>query len=283
LLGGAARGVLKHADAQQVGSALAYARKTEAPKILRARSDRDAALVSRYRQGEHTAIWSEVRTYDAISGAFREDVLAVARETMRRVLHNVDLLAERLEAEGWTALSGSPRTPPSREDLDAMEKIEAITKTPLPPSLRAFWEIVGGVDFVWDYQSDDEVPGLDLEVELPQLDPLSVDPARSTTSLFEEWADERGDVDPEIADPYRLDLAPDYLHKADISGGAPYGIELPFLGADPLFANEEHGLPFVDYLRLCFRWGGFPRLERHANEKGVQQFVRRMTEGFQPV
>jgi hypothetical protein len=31
---------------------------------------------------------------------------------------------------------------------------------------------------------------------------------------------------------------------------------------DPVLEYEEHALPFVDYLRLCFRWGGFPRLER---------------------
>jgi hypothetical protein len=26
---------------------------------------------------------------------------------------------------------------------------------------------------------------------------------------------------------------------------------------DAEFENEAHALPFVDYLRLCFRWGGF--------------------------
>jgi hypothetical protein len=86
----------------------------------------------------------------------------------------------------------------------------------------------------------------------------------------------------ELDDPCNLDLAPDCLHKANISGRAPYGIELPYLGADPVFVHEEHGLAFVDYLRLAFRWGGFPRLERHAHDADVRKFVVDMTRETEP-
>ena len=163
-----------------------------------------------------------------------------------------------------------------------MQKIEQITDAPLPLSLRAFWEIVGGIDLMWDYERDDDAPDLGLGLDLPGLDPLVIDPARCSTRLFEEWADVRAGVCPEIADPYALELAPDFLHKNNTSGGAPYGVALLFAGADPVFTNEAHGLPFVEYLRLCFRWGGFPRLEHHADIVNAQRFVRRMTEGFQP-
>jgi hypothetical protein len=64
------------------------------------------------------------------------------------------------------------------------------------------------------------------------------------------------------------------LHKANISGGGPYCIEVPFLGADPLFSDERHGLPFLDYLRLAFHWAGFPGLDRHSARRDVQAFVR---------
>ena len=96
------------------------------------------------------------------------------------------------------------------------------------------------------------------------MDPLCVDSPGEVTRLFEEWEDQRLGVNPEFADPFNLDLAPDYLHKANISGGGPYGIELPFLGADPIFVNEVHELPFVDYLRLCFRWAGGVRRRRRC-------------------
>ena len=53
-------------------------------------------------------------------------------------------------------------------------------------------------------------------------------------------------------------IAPDDLHKANISGGAPYEIAIPDLRADGELVNERHRLFFVDYLRLCFEFGGFP-------------------------
>jgi hypothetical protein len=116
---------------------------------------------------------------------------------------------------------------------------------------------------------------------MDEMDPLWVDAPEAVTRLFEEWAERRSGVDPELAGPFNLDLAPDYLHKANISGGAPYGIELPFLGADPVFANEAHELPFVDYLRLCFRWAGFPLLEDYADRRDVREFLQVMGEGLE--
>jgi hypothetical protein len=59
-----------------------------------------------------------------------------------------------------------------------------------------------------------------------------------------------------IWDYNREETTSDYLHEADISGGPPYGIELPFAGANPIFSNEEHAPPFIDYLRLAFHWAG---------------------------
>jgi hypothetical protein len=114
------------------------------------------------------------------------------------------------------------------------------------------------------------------------MDPLCVDAPEVVTHVFEEWQEQRSRLDPELADPCNLDLAPDYLHKANISGGGPYGIELPFLGADPVFANEAHELPFVDYLRLCFRWAGFPRLERYADRPDVREFLEVMSKSLEP-
>jgi hypothetical protein len=114
------------------------------------------------------------------------------------------------------------------------------------------------------------------------MDPLSIEPATTAPQFFEEWQDGRSSIDADLNDPCMLYLAPDWRHKADISGGEGYGIELPFLGADPVLAGEEHGLPFVDYLRLALRWGGFPRLERHAEDDAVRQFVAAMTRDLEP-
>jgi hypothetical protein len=96
----------------------------------------------------------------------------------------------------------------------------------------------------------------------PRGGPLCINGADEAWGCIEEWQQEVEASHREVVGPPRLDLAPDYLHKANISGGEPYGFTLGIDEVDPIFEDEEHALPFVDYLRLCFRLGGFPRLER---------------------
>lgn len=114
------------------------------------------------------------------------------------------------------------------------------------------------------------------------MDPLSVDPAGDVDWLFKEWEEQKDQAEPDLIDPFSLELAPDVYHKANYSGGSGYAIELPFSGADPIFANEPHELPFVDYLRLCFDWAGFPGLDKHGDRDDVQDFVKRFGEGIEP-
>ena len=54
-----------------------------------------------------------------------------------------------------------------------------------------------------------------------------------------------------------LPVAPDRLHKDNVSGGPPYGFILPDGCADGLFIGETT-MPFVSYLNWVFRNGGFP-------------------------
>jgi hypothetical protein len=278
-VGSTARKALRYGDQDLVERALARAEPRPA-RTPRAAAHGD--LVARYVRGEHEAVWQALRAHASITGDLRAEALSVAQETMKRVARAADLVADRLAERGWRALSGALRTRPHRKDAKVSARIEEITGSPVPPSIQAFWEIVGGIDFVWDYQKNASPPDLGVGVELDQMDPLAVDPPQTVTYLFEEWEEARSGVAPELLDPFSLDLAPDFLHKANISGGAPYRIELPFTGADPVFANEEHALPFVDYLRLAFRWGGFPRLERHAERADVKAFVAEMIRDVEP-
>lgn len=280
-LGRTARWVLKYADRAIVDSAIKEALVREVPRIVRAATQSTGELLDRYMWGEHGAVWNELRSHEALEGALLKEASAVATETMRRVARNTELLAERLAASGWVPLYGELRTSPRAEDLDVFRQIEEATGSPLPLSLRAFWENVGGINFVWDYNIG-EAPNLGVQVPLDEMDPLCVAPPAEVTDLLDEWEYERSGIDPEIADPFELDLAPDYLHKVNTSGGGPYGIELPFLGADPVFANEPHELPFVEYLRLCLRWAGFPGLERHSDRQDIREFVNAMTQGLVP-
>jgi hypothetical protein len=281
-LGRSARNVLCLVEPDTVKAKLSEARLLEGPRVARPHSAGRGDLLARYRAGEHATVWSELRAHEAIAGDCRAEALAVATETMVRVGRCTDLLAERLTRRGWTALWGRFHTPPSAGDAAIIRSIEQFTGALLPASLLAFWETVGGVDFVWNYENDTPAPDLGPDLAMVEMDPLYVGPPSHTKYLLAEWAERRSKVDPDLDDPCELELAPDHYHKANISGGSPYGIELPYLGADPIFIHEEHTLPFVDYLRLAFRWGGFPRLERHEHNIDVRKFVADMTKNMEP-
>jgi hypothetical protein len=85
------------------------------------------------------------------------------------------------------------------------------------------------------------------------MDPLVVDPPEG--ALSDSYGYEQGE---EIF----VGLAPDDFHKDNVSGGDPYGLELPNPSADFFLMYTPYDLFFVPYLRhAILRWGGFPGLE----------------------
>ena len=280
--GGTARDVLRHADPELRDAALNRVRREEQGRTTKARAKRIGNLVDRYRSGEFEPVWREIRAQGRVEGDFREEVQEVAKETMNRVARNANLICDRLEAEGWASLFGELRTLPRASDTEVFQRIEAITGGPVPPSLHAFWTVVGGIDWVWDYNSKSSMPHLGVDLPMDEMDPLCVNPAGVVTYLFEEWIEQKDECDPDLVDPYSLDLAPDVYHKANMSGGPTYAVELPFFGGDPTFANEKHELPFIDYLRLCFKWAGFPGLGEYGDRDDVRAFVENFGKDLEP-
>ncbi len=97
---------------------------------------------------------------------------------------------------------------------------------PLPLSLVTFWQEVGAVDLVGMHPAWPD--GLDPLVVYP--------PEGAPSSLFEE--EDEGETE----GPGRFGcLAPDDLHKDNVSGGDPYGVRLPDPLADFMFLYERHG------------------------------------------
>jgi hypothetical protein len=74
----------------------------------------------------------------------------------------------------------------------------------------------------------------------------------SEWELWDEW-----NADDPDAGPFQVNLAPDRLHKDNVSGGGPYGIVVPDSNADGLFTGKTT-MPFVQYLNWVFLHGGFP-------------------------
>lgn len=229
--------------------------------------------VARYRSGQYEVVWNEVvrlgprATDPAVAAAVND----LAHETMRRALRNVEALKSLLPSVGWRfqfPMSGPPSDycVHARPAPDVQEKIAALEALcgPLPASLKAWWQVVGTVCFMR------EPPD---EYEEPLPDPLVVAPIESVIAEFHEWASdaERRRLEPR----FRAPIAPDELHKDDISGGAPYEIELPSPAADVVLLNEWHNSTFVAYLREAFRWAAVPGWSRAPQTAARVDVIRR--------
>jgi hypothetical protein len=229
------------------------------------------SYLERYVRGEYDRVWAELL---ALGERVHEepiytDARAVAHETMRRVQHNIELLMSRLRELGYEfgyrwAVDNGALTPEQAQD---MEQHEPLLSPPspevgqfigdverragmLPLSLRAFYEVVGGVNFVGSHPIWGAYG----------LDALYVESAEQVLELdnWMHWSDDKdtqGFCD--------LPIAPDKHHKYFVSGSS-YTLRVPALAADALLDGEWHHTTFVTYLRTCFHWGGFPGWERQA-------------------
>ena len=250
------------------------ARPAPAPKSKK-RATSERSLYDRYKAGAHREVWQELVSLgaDVRQAPYAADALAVAHETMRRVHANVRTLVDRLAAmhytfdvPDWRRDMGHGHTPPPADierRIANFEREHAV----LPLSLRAFFEIVGEVHLLGSH---------------PTLAPASgsIAPDPLVVYALDECAAMRskeGEEDEEDEESLALTLAPDDLHKANISGGDPYEMAIPDLRADGELLNERHQLFFVEYLRLCFRFGGFPGYDGAAE---VPQEISALTDGL---
>jgi hypothetical protein len=102
--------------------------------------------------------------------------------------------------------------------------------------------------------------------------------------IFEEyheiWLDQmEGEAD--SGAPFPVEIAPDIHHKSNFSGGGGYAFTVPSLLADVPLEDEWHDTTFVNYLRICFRWGGFPGLE--DAEDPPRDLIAQLTDGLLPI
>jgi hypothetical protein len=150
-----------------------------------------------------------------------------------------------------------PPGPNARKDIANFEKEYGT----LPLSLRVFYEVVGEVNLNGTH------PALDPEGNSVAPDPLLVYGLDDGIVEFDE-DDEEGETASAVT------IAPDDLHKANTSGGDAYAMAIPDPRADGELLNERHDLFFLDYLRLCFEYGGFPGYEGRSTAPAELQTLR---------
>ncbi len=229
-------------------------------------SEHQGSYLERYRAGDCERVWTElVGMGEAVRrAAVLADAVAVARETMARCRSNIERLRERLLKLGYQFKEPAQAFVPPRKDV--LQQIAGLESRvgPLPLSLCAWYEIVGSVDFRGSHPA--------WRVEYP--DPLFVAPADYILEYDDEnWWRGR----------YRVYIAPDPLHKEDVSGGPPCTIFLPNATVDAPVEQERHNTTFVDYLRTCFRWGGFLGWDESPPKIRPSDALSELSGGLQPI
>ena len=228
-------------------------------------------LYERYIAGDRRRVWEELVAAGSQvrQDGLAADALAVTVETMTRVRRNVEIVAERLKTLRYRFLGKS--FVPARGG--AAKKVAQLERAvgPMPLSLRAFYELVGDVDFMGGHKRlNPRGPDADATP-----DPLVVEPLDYVLSEFE-----RNKADVQYEAQFLISMSPDDLTKQGDSGGFPYSIAIPNLGADGELLNASFHGTFVEYLRLAFEWGGFPGWE--GDDGAPMEEINQLREGLLP-
>lgn len=224
---------------------------------------RSNSWLDRYRAGDRDAVWHELRQ----SGSqvhlpeLIDEARAVCDEMARRARQNVEVIIERLNEQGYVFHTNDDqrtRVIPHHAPGASAEEVHEWLKnrfTAVPMTLVSWLRLVGDV---WLVGTHPDWPGSS------SADPLVIELEGSmypNHSIIDHYADEVAahEEDRSAGDRslFRLPVAPDRLHKENVSGGEPYGFLLPDACADGMF-EADVTLPFVSYLRGSSRAEGSP-------------------------
>ena len=139
-------------------------------------------------------------------------------------------------------------------DLGAPAAIHTIESSigQLPLALKLFWLRVGSVDLSGSHPTW-QASGY--------LDQLIVFPSSYALYELEEYLDDQEERD-RYSQPYAVPIAPDYFHKANVSGGSPYSVSVPAVADDAPLIGTPSPETFLQHIENALRFGGFPGLEQ---------------------
>jgi hypothetical protein len=182
---------------------------------------------------------------------------ALARE-MQDTCAAIERLVAHLRRDGYRFLT--PRRahrPPTKKAERAIAKLEA-ELGPLPPVLRALWQIVGSVDLRGEHPGWPERAHTEAIADRPaaaadvwRTDPLVILPPDQLLDAA---------LDAAVPDaPNALVFAPDAYGKAGYSGGT-LAVWLPAEADDPVIEGGPSRETLRAHLRRALAWGGMPGL-----------------------
>ncbi|GAA3776730.1 hypothetical protein GCM10022225_75850 [Plantactinospora mayteni] len=239
--------------------------------------------LNRYLAGRREQVWHELRQ---LGGTIRRDsdlageAQLVCDEMARRARQNVEVLVERLTADGYRFHANddeqTPVTPHAAPTASASAHADWLAERfgDVPMTIRSWTRLVGDVWLVGSHpQWPGSASGDPLVIELEGSRYPDHPSIRDYFGAeWDGWREHSEDAP--NAGLFVLPLAPDRLHKENVSGGPPYGVVLPDGCVDGLFAGETT-TPFVCYLNQVFQRGGFPRWTGSPDEWRIKRALAR--------
>ena len=163
----------------------------------------------------------------------------------------IEALVARLQYAGY--LFDRPEDVFPGPDPSALRVVAEIESTVgrVPLALKLFWLRIGSIDLSGSHP-DWYAAGY--------LDPLIVFPPAIAHYELNDYVLDRTERD-RLGIGYEVPIAPDYFHKANVSGGPPYSIPIPASEDDPLLRHTPKPETFLEHIERGLRFGGFPGLE----------------------
>ncbi|WP_374335965.1 hypothetical protein [Methyloversatilis sp.] len=179
-------------------------------------------------------------------------------------------LIDRLGASGY--IFERPDEVFPGPDLGAAEAIRRIESTvgKLPLALKLFWLRVGSVDLSGSHP-DWRASGY--------LDQLVVFPSAYAVAELDEYLDDQEERDSHDAPYVVVPIAPDYFHKANVSGGLPYSVSIPAVADDPPLNGTPTPETLLEHVSNALRFGGFPGLASCPGHTWPVAWLCQSTEG----
>ena len=234
-------------------------------------------LYERYLSGETNSVYADIESmgYAAFSKNTFPDIENVLNETFKRVAFNLDIIYHELVSVDYLFKKTfnfnfeKPLHKPLADTEQLLTKLEKSLRPfgYIPQSLKTFYRVVGGCNFGWDYDTNEDYIWT-------YADPTQI---TSLDALVSEFTDT--DYLADLKDEFKeegfiaIPISADFYHKDNTSGGPPYSLKLTKKPSiDAPFLNEEHNTTFIDYLRICFDNCGFPRITYPENNNNYQTF-----------
>jgi len=200
---------------------------------------------------------------------FREEVLMYARAMMRRAREALELIVQTLRSTGYRFVEKDRVLIGPEAGIDAWLREQEQFGIYVPLSVQAWLIEVGSVNLMGSHPEWPR-PAYLFEAATSEgvwyTDPLVIDLSREgILGMYHEWKYRRQEDGEYDAGPFRLEFAPDNIHKANVSGGPPYEVDAFEPSVDAVVLNERMGHTFVAHVRHALAWGGFPGFRYFAD------------------